>query len=219
MPGAFVVSVHLLQYGNISRQVTVERTGSAAVSLGGIVSFSNLTLNLAGHDFSLRFQLLSHDGMPWQTIAPILSYPAFRVLPGAPYVLMLKLDRQPGGAVMTGALASYPIVSVRDRGGNKVPEGSSFIFAALIPPASADMDAALTPFNLSLPNLSPSLPPAPARWEQWLDPAESPVLLDSSGTAYFEGLRVFGAHAARGLKSAFSTVWKVIELCAPKHSR
>ena len=137
----------------------------------------------------------------WPTIVPILSYPAFRVLPGAPYVL--KLDRQPSEGVGTGALASYPIVSVRDRGGNKVPEGSSFIFAALIPPASADMDTALTSFNLSLPNLSPSLPPAPARWEQWLDPAESPVLLDSSGTAYFEGLRVFGAHAARGFKISF----------------
>ena len=133
----------------------------------------------------------------WPTIVPILSYPAFRVLPGAPYVL--KLDRQPSGGVGTGALASYPIVSVRDRGGNKVPEGSFFIFAALIPPASADMDTALTSFNLSLPNLSPSLPPAPARWEQVCECLAHMLLA--------------------GLKSAFSTVWKVIELCAPKLSR
>ena len=218
VPRPFLVSAELWQYGNVSMQHTV-LGGETALAAAGIATFDNLTLSLAGTDFVLRFRVVESDGNRHEDIAALESFPAFRVLPGPAY--RLHVDRQPSGAVVWGSMAVTPQVSVRDRGGNKVPQGPHFIYAALVLPAAQAGHE--TSFNLSLPNPVPrpaappsaspaeeagasssgSLPSDKMQWSMWLNAASSSVRADSSGTAYFDGLRVFGPNPLRGLAIRF----------------
>jgi len=213
VPNTFKMSAELVQNGNVSMQHTV-RAGAQALAAAGIATFNNLTLTLSGESFLLRFRLLRGDGSPWPGVEPILSYPVFRVLPGAPFAL--NVDQQPSGAVTWGDLALPPLVSVHDRGGNQVPEGPHHIFAALLLPASvATNDRAR--FNISRPNPSPPLDspssstassqPQPV-WNMWIDTTNTSVLAGANGQASFHGLRIFGARATRGLVIRFRHCWK-----------
>jgi hypothetical protein len=204
VPNTFKMSAELVQNGNVSMQHTV-RAGAQALAAAGIATFNNLTLTLSGESFLLRFRLLRGDGSPWPGVEPILSYPVFRVLPGAPFAL--NVDQQPSGAVTWGDLALPPLVSVHDRGGNQVPEGPHHIFAALLLPASvATNDRAR--FNISRPNPSPPLDspssstasnqPQPV-WNMWIDTTNTSVLARANGQPSFHGL-------AAGHKAMFKTV-------------
>ena len=124
---------------------------------------------------------------------------------GAPFAL--NVDQQPSGAVTWGDLALPPLVSVHDRGGNQVPEGTHHIFATLLLPASvATNDRAR--FNISRPNPSPPLDspssstassqPQPV-WNMWIDTTNTSVLARANGQPSFHGL-------AAGHKAMFKTV-------------
>ena len=210
VPNTFNISAELLQNGNVSQQHTV-RTGAQTLAIAGIATFSNLTLTLAGDSFSLRFQLLQDDGVPWPNVEPIFSYPAFRVFPGAPFAL--NVDRQPSGAVTWGDLSLPPLVSVHDRGGNQVPEGPHYLFAALILPGSVASSDRVR-FNISRPNPSPPSPPSTNAaasqpvWNMWIDTTNTSVLAGATGQASFAGLRIFGPRASRGLVIRFRHCWK-----------
>jgi len=209
------ILVYIYMFIAMRQQHTV-RAGSFALAQAGIATFTNLTLTLAGQGFTLRFHLLQRDKAPWPDVATVDSFPAFQVMPGAPYAL--HVDQQPAGAVTWAALEMSPLVSVHDAGGNKVPEGPSFIFAALLLPQSTNTQMNSKLYNISRPNptprpstvtaplTSPNAAAAP-EWNMWIDTTNTSVLADALGTAKFRGMRIFG-RATRGLVIRFQHCWK-----------
>jgi len=95
-------------------------TGASTAAIGGVASFTNLTLAGAVGSCVLAFNA---DGLVSVTSAPIA------VRPGA--AVALRLRRQPGGAIAGQLLAIQPVVEIVDAGGNPVPAQGVVITATL----------------------------------------------------------------------------------------